>query len=87
MDDLAEDRDVLGLHGKGVQGGVDRTLEGVLDRDQGPLSRPEVNRHHRVVDRRLGDEVELLAGGGADQRLLGERALGAEVRDAHVRGG
>ncbi len=84
MDDLAEYRHVLGLHGQRVKGGVDRALERVLDRHQRALDGAEVDRHHRVVDRGLGNQVEpVLAGGGADQRLLGEGPLRSEIGDAH----
>ena len=83
VDDLSEDRDVLGLHRERIEGGVDGALERVLDRHQGPLDGAEVDRHHGVVDRRVRNEVELLPGRGADQGLLGEGPLGTEVRGAH----
>ncbi len=59
VDDLAEDRDVLGLHRQRVERGVDRALERVLDRHQGALDGAEVDRHHGVVDRRRsGTSIE-----------------------------
>ena len=86
VDDLAEDRDVLGLHRQGVERGVDRPLERVLDRDQRALDGAEVNRHHGVVDRRVGDRVQLAPGRRREQRLLGPGALRAEIGDAHPLG-
>ena len=83
MDDLAEDRDVLGLHRERVERRVDRALKRVLDRNQRALDGPEVDRHHRVVDRRVGNRVEFVPGRRSEQRLLGPGALRPEVGDAH----
>ena len=58
MHDLAEDRDVLGLHRQRIERRVDRAAERVLDRHQGSLDDAVMDRHHRLVDRRQRDELE-----------------------------
>ena len=86
MDDLAHDRDVLGFHRERVERGIDRPLQRIFDRHQSSFDEAVVNGHHRVVDGGKRDQLEVCAMRGGDQRLVGERTLGAEVADAHVPG-
>ena len=83
MDGLAHDGDVARLHGEGVEGGVHRPLQRVLDRYQRPVDQGSLDGHDRVVDRRQRAQLERPGGRVGHQRLVGERPLGAEVADQH----
>ena len=72
---------VLGLEHERVEHRVHRALERVLDRDQRAVDRPVAHGEHGRLERRLRNLVEVAR--SRVQRLVADRALRAEVADAH----
>ncbi len=83
QDDLADERDVLGVDDQRVEGRRDRPGQRVLERDQAAVELAALHAHDDLVDRRAGDELVTLGVDGAARRLVGERARRSEVADAH----
>jgi hypothetical protein len=84
VDDLAHDRDPVGVERERVEGDVDRAFERVLDRHDRPFGPSFLNGHHAVVDTCLRNGLERRPVGRGEQRLLGEGALGPEEGDAYA---
>jgi hypothetical protein len=52
VDHLADDPDLVGLEHEGIERCIDRSLDGVLDRDYRAFRGSVLDGHHAVVDRR-----------------------------------
>ena len=69
MDHLADDLDLVGLEHEGIERRVDRSLDGVLDRDYRALRGPVLDSHHAVVDRRQRNGLESWSLGPASEAI------------------
>ena len=82
-DDLALDQQV-GLEGQRVERDVDRTLDGVLERDDAEVDVAVRRGVDHVDDRGELDELARGQIGLGEQGLLGERARRPQIADAHA---
>ena len=80
---LADQRDAAGVEGEGVEGGADRTLDGVLERDQRPIRIFLLDREDRVVDRGGRHRLDPIAPHRRAEGVLREGPPRPQIGDSH----
>src|SRR5262249_35946720 len=80
---LADEGEPVRVERQRVEGGRDRALDRVLERDQSAVGLAPADGEDRVVDRGGRDALDLVAPHGRPQGVLVEGAPGAQIGNPH----